>query len=251
MKCEGSGWTMHLGDCADVFAQLTQVDALITDPPYGVDLGRCGDPRGGAHGMRHEGYGFEDTYENFVESVVPRLNQAIDLAKRGLVWTGPHIHEQRKPTAIGGVFAPSSVGRTPWGFKNLLLALLYGASPTVARGAGATTPTAILSTATSAKEEIGHPVAKPVEWMIWSVRLASEGGETVLDPFAGSGTTGVACLRLGRRFIGVEREKRFFDIAVERLMAEEHGSTLSARRNGQAALFGCGDRTANATKKEK
>ena len=235
----GPGWEMHLGDCLAVMVGLEKVDATITDPPYGIDLGKCGDVRGKNHGLAHDGYdGYNDSYEAFVASVVPRIGVAIDAAKRALVWTGPHIHEQRKPAAIGGVYAPAGSGRTPWGFKSFLPALLYGSSPTVARGKGATVPTVLVSTSSSDRNVVDHPVPKPLDWMLWSVRLASDPGETVLDPFAGSGTTGVACLRLGRRFIGIEKAPRYFALACERLRAEEQGLTLQAARAGQLALIG-------------
>ena len=74
--------------------------------------------------------------------------------------------------------------------------------------------------------------------MLELVELFTDPGESVLDPFAGSGTTGVACLRLGREFIGIERDPKYFALACERLRAEEAGSTLQAARAGQAALFG-------------
>ena len=62
----------------------------------------------------------------------------------------------------------------------------------------------------------------------------------VLDPFAGSGTTGVACLRLGRRFIGIEKDARYATIARERLAAESQGLTLRDVRAGQMSLLGGG-----------
>ena len=62
-----------------------------------------------------------------------------------------------------------------------------------------------------------HPTVKPVHLMAWLVRLVSKDGDTVLDPFAGSGTTGLACLNTNRKFIGIEKEKEYFDIAVNRL----------------------------------
>ena len=62
-----------------------------------------------------------------------------------------------------------------------------------------------------------HPCPKPESFMRWMVGKASLPDETVLDPFMGSGTTGVACMNLGRRFIGIEIEPKYFDIACERI----------------------------------
>ena len=56
--------------------------------------------------------------------------------------------------------------------------------------------------------------------MEWCVRSVPDEPKTILDPFMGSGTTGVACVRTGRRFIGIEKEERYFDIAVKRIEAE-------------------------------
>lgn len=82
-----------------------------------------------------------------------------------------------------------------------------------------------------------HLTTKPLQLMLDLVDDFTDAGETVLDPFAGSGTTGVACLRRGRRFVGVEREEKYFELAVERLRAEEGGTTLAAARAGQEVLF--------------
>lgn len=68
-------------------------------------------------------------------------------------------------------------------------------------------------------EANGHPCPKPLGWMTWLVELASNPWEIVLDPFMGSGTTGVACVKLGRRFIGIEIEPKYFDIACKRIEA--------------------------------
>jgi tRNA/tmRNA/rRNA uracil-C5-methylase (TrmA/RlmC/RlmD family) len=69
------------------------------------------------------------------------------------------------------------------------------------------------------------------------VELFTDPGDVVLDPFCGSGTTGVACLRAGRRFIGFEVDPLWATISSARLMAEERHSTLTALRAGQQALF--------------
>jgi site-specific DNA-methyltransferase (adenine-specific) len=82
-----------------------------------------------------------------------------------------------------------------------------------------------------------HPTPKPIDLMLELVEQFSDPGDLVLDPFCGSGTTGVACLRLGRRFIGIEKDAGFARIATERLEAESQGLTLRAARAGQMPLF--------------
>ena len=96
--------------------------------------------------------------------------------------------------------------------------------------------TALTSTETA--EPNGHPVPKPIGWMLWLVGLASRADDVVLDPFCGSGTTGVAAMRLGRRFIGIEKDPGYAQLARDRIGAETVGSSLKAVRAGQGALFG-------------
>lgn len=82
-----------------------------------------------------------------------------------------------------------------------------------------------------------HTTQKPLPLMLELVELFTDPGDIVLDPFAGSGTTGVACLRLGRRFIGIERDEKYAAIATERLHAEERGLSLREARAGQTSIF--------------
>ena len=230
-----SRWCVINADCADVLSTPGfRVGATITDPPYGVNLGSTSGS-GGKHGLKLDSYdGFDDSYETFVSDIVPRINAAIDISTRAAVFTGPHIHEQRKPSAIGGVYCPASNGRHCWGFKNFLPVLLYDKAPNL--NLGAKYPTAIQSTESANREETDHPVPKPLGWMLWLVNLASVLDEVVFDPFCGEGTTGVAAIRLGRRFIGVERSKKYADTARERLTAEACMSSLKDVRNGQSSL---------------
>lgn len=207
---------LYRGDCLEVLKRLPagSVDAVITDPPYGVGLGAKNDRRGGKHGSGKAAYrSYGDTYENFVGEIVPRLNASLDLVSRAAVFTGPHVHEQRKPAVIGGVYTPACNGRHCWGFKNFHPVLLYGKAPDLHKGAK--WPSVFRST--SAGEKNGHPCPKPLEWMEWLIRLATRPGDTVLDPFMGSGTTGVACVRTGRNFIGIEIDPEYHAIARRRI----------------------------------
>lgn len=82
-----------------------------------------------------------------------------------------------------------------------------------------------------------HTTQKPESLMLELVSLFTDPGELILDPFCGSGTTGVAAIRHGRRFIGIERDETYAAVARERLEAETRGLSLTAARAGQLALF--------------
>lgn len=228
-------WQVITGDCLEVLKTLPagSVDAVVTDPPYGIDLG-TGVSAGNGHGLAREPYAsFSDTYENFVTVIVPRINASIDAAARAVVFTGPHIHEQRKPDAIGGVFCPSAAARTVWGFKTFLPTLLYGRHPDIHKGSRRNT---IVSVATAEPSE--HPCPKPVEWMRAFVELASNPGDTILDPFCGSGTTGVACVQTGRKFIGIEIDPHYADIARKRITEAANTLWTPKQTETQGEIFG-------------
>lgn len=85
-----------------------------------------------------------------------------------------------------------------------------------------------------------HPTQKPLPLLIELAELFTDEGEVVLDPFAGSGSLGVACLRLGRRYIGIELDAKYAQDARDWLSAEQSGLTLGAARGGQMSLLGAG-----------
>ena len=79
-----------------------------------------------------------------------------------------------------------------------------------------------------------HPTQKPEALMQWCLSLAGD-AQTVLDPFMGSGTTGVACAQLGKAFTGIERERKYFDIACERIARAQAQGTLLPPEEEQPA----------------
>jgi site-specific DNA-methyltransferase (adenine-specific)/modification methylase len=224
---------LYCGDAARL-VPLVEADALVTDPPYGLDLGVANNPTQDRLHLHKAGYAsYADTYEHFCRTIVPILNQALDRVRCGAVFTGPHKHEQRKPDVEGGIHHPSAIGRTAWGSKNYLPVLFYGTPP----APGQHRKTVIYSTAQA--EPSTHPCPKPLAWMVWLVELASRPGETVLDPFMGSGTTGVACLELGRKFIGIEQDPTYFALACARIEAAQRQGQLfvPAAKMTQGQLF--------------
>ena len=88
------------------------------------------------------------------------------------------------------------------------------------------------------RDRTGHPTQKPLSLMLQLVEDFTDLGDTILDPFCGSGTTGVACLQLGRQFIGIEKDSKYAKIARARLRAEDKGLTYQQAKAGQRGIFG-------------
>jgi DNA modification methylase len=208
-----------------------QADVLVTDPPYGVGLGVGKDMRATGHGLAKLGYDeFVESYESFLALVPGVIRQALDGVKRGAVFSGPHLQDLPKADAIGGVYCPAGSGRHSWGFKTFLPVLFYGHAPLLHLGAR---PNVIQSSEQAPKN--GHPCPKPQAWMRWLVGLTSLDGETIIDPFLGSGTTLAAAMSLGRRAVGIDISERYCEIAAKRL---EDPPMLAAVKAEQGAMFG-------------
>lgn len=203
--------TIWHGDCREL---LPEADVLVTDPPYGVDF------RGKAtkHTTR-KGGGYTTADDSAVGPEVVRL--ALERVKRGAVFTGNRgLHLYPTPRDIGCVYCPSGAGIGPWGFTLFHPVLFYGPRPS-----NSLRPTSMQSFDTIGTEAAGHPCPKPVRWMTWAVGLSSLPGETILDPFVGSGTTLLAAKALGRRAIGIEIAERYCEIAANRCRQEVLGLT--------------------------
>ena len=205
--------TLYLGDCRDILPTLGPVDAVVTDPPYGVDYQGSSTKHTTSDGVGYAS--FEDTPNTIASEIVPAIRLAMALARSGIMTPGnacAHLYDT--PRTQGAIFYPSGANAGPWGFVCSQPLFYYGKDPYLARGLGSQ-PNGFSSTEPTEKN--GHPCPKPIKQTQWMVRRASFPGETVLDPFMGSGTTGVACANLGRVFIGVEREPTYFDIACRRI----------------------------------
>jgi site-specific DNA-methyltransferase (adenine-specific) len=213
-----AGITIYHGDCRDILPHVT-ADVVVTDPPYGMNLGKHGGARDTrTRELRRGAYaGYDDTPQNYTDVVVPAVVLALCRVKRGAVFApAPSSWQLPTPSALGGVYIPAANGHSPWGFQNLAPLLLYGTAPDLHLGARNT----VMVARGSADVSMGHPCPKPVEWMTWLVGLTSREGDTILDPFMGSGTTLVAAKQLGRKAIGIEIEEKYCAIAVQRLQQE-------------------------------
>lgn len=205
--------TLYLGDCRDILPTLPKVNATFADPPYGINY------RGSAtiwvKDAEHMYESFDDTPENVETVCVPSVVTCINMSD--CVALTPGIRCARlypMPVAEGVIWYPAGANSGPFGFVTHQPIYYYGACPYLRTGKGRR-PTGF--EAFDAAEKNGHPCPKPIRQMHWLVTRISFHGHTVLDPFMGSGTTGVACAQLGRKFIGIEREPKYFDIACRRI----------------------------------
>ena len=213
--------TLYRADCRDVLPLLPKVDAVVTDPPYGVGLEKKNnDYRGSKFYDNGESLRASKVYDDGAQYVrdlvVAVIPVALERAQRALIFSGPAmLRHYPEPASIGSVFTPSGAGRTAWGFQCTHPILFYGKDPFLQDGLGGR-PNSFRDEQPNL-EKIDHPCPKPVAWMKWAAARSTRVGETILDPFMGSGTTGVACVKLGRKFIGIEIDEGYFDIACRRI----------------------------------
>lgn len=206
------------GNCLEVMPMLGRVDAVVTDPPYGVELT--------AKVTKHNRIEASRNYVDTEDVILPVVTRAVEIAQTlapcAIVTPGNRLLQQYpRATSIGTIFAANGAGRDKWGFTGNNPILYYGACPYLSKGLGSR-PNSFYSAHpgmhVTGENIWDHPCPKPIAWMEWLVKRASPfPEETILDPFMGSGTTGVACVNLGRSFIGVELDPAYFDIAVRRI----------------------------------
>lgn len=200
-----------LADCRDAI-ELLSGDCFLTDTPYGVEGGRGGQAR--EHGKAaYVTDGWEDTPEMISSVAVPVITKLAAICQRGALTPGIRcMNLYPRPADIGCFWTPAAAGRGPWGFTTFNPILYYGKDYRAGKG-----PTPTGKQVTERAQKNGHPCPKPLEAWKWLLEKVSQEGETVIDPFMGSGTTLVACQQLGRNGIGVEICEEYFEIACQQV----------------------------------
>lgn len=192
---------LWLGDCREVLPTLGKVDAVVTDPPYGIGFAAQPTRYQRANGMT--AVSWDDGRAD--DSLIARL---LEISSAAVIWGGNYFY---LPPSRGWLIW-SKIGNAP---SMADVEMAWTSLNMNARSFEKTVKSASLE---KDLQTAPHPTQKPVGLMEWSIEFLPA-AETILDPFMGSGTTGVACVNLGRRFIGVEIEPRYFDIACRRIEA--------------------------------
>jgi len=185
----------------DILPTLDKVDAVITDPPYGINV------------STRVNYSEKQAWD----AVRPDLTPLLFVGRFRLFWGGQYFADKlpmnegwltwcKRPVDMdfsndNRSYATTELAWRDWGKAKFYAQVWDG-------GMRAGKPE---------NREFCHPSQKPIELMHWCLRQLPDDAQTILDPFMGSGTTGVAAIQLGRKFIGIEREEKYFDIACKRI----------------------------------
>lgn len=214
---EQDGITIYHGDCREVLGELYEdtrmahraFDLLLTDPPYGIGAARVG--RGGRQDGKAAApsvdYG-DATWDD--KTADEPLAFARNLCKHQIIFGGNYYHLPPSRCWLvwdkengANDYADCELAWT--NIEKPVRRIVYRWHGMLQQRAGA------------AKEKRVHPTQKPEPVMVWALQHAPADVRTVLDPFMGSGTTLVACKRLGKQAMGIELDERYCELAAERL----------------------------------
>jgi len=191
-----------LGDCLSIMPMLGKVDCVVTDPPYGIG-------ESGAKSASRGKLAAADkyTHKNWdADTADEAVYLAVSIAKNSIVFGGNYY--DLPPTSCWLVwdkqngandFADCELAWT--NLEKAVRRIYWRWNGMIRKG----------------KDVREHPTQKPVGVMEWCIKHLPETAQTILDPFAGSGTTGVACVNLGRKFIGIEKDPDYFEIMCRRI----------------------------------
>jgi site-specific DNA-methyltransferase (adenine-specific) len=211
---EHAGITIYHGDCRDILPSLPKVDLVLTDPPYGVS-----GIQNSKSSKRKNEYGtFVDSVTYVKDVCVPAFVQSLEKCDRAILTPGNRcLTLYPPPSSFGCFWQPASVGLQPWGRADSQPIFYYGSFPGDTKQIPGNKCSFIL---TESSAEYGHPCPKPFNAWQRFIVLYSDYGQTILDPFMGSGTTLRGAKDLGRKAIGIEIEERYCEIAAKRMSQE-------------------------------
>lgn len=217
--------TLYRGDCMEVLPTLPKVDAVITDPPYGINensakvasRGKLAAPKD----YGHFDWDKEPPPASLIDAIVSHARWSalfggnyfsLPPTSCWLVWDKLNGENDFADCELAWTNWPKAVRRLQWRWNGMIR---------------------------QGNEERFHPTQKPLQVMAWVIDLCPK-AETILDPFMGSGTTGVAAIQRGKSFIGIEREQSYFDIACRRIEQAQAQAQLfepEAPKAEQASLL--------------
>jgi site-specific DNA-methyltransferase (adenine-specific)/modification methylase len=208
---------LYCGDCIEVMPSLSRVDAVVTDPPYGLNIAKKGSIGGNSRikgvGPRVKGTNFGSADWDKDSMTAEQFALIREKTDKWIIWGGNHLANVIGKSA-GVLFWDkrcqngwdNSFGEGEIAFTNI-----------ISRAKGFRHLwTGVCRASEQGANVRQHLTQKPIALMRWCLAFVGTCG-VILDPFMGSGTTGVACVELGFSFIGIEIDRKYFDIACKRI----------------------------------
>ena len=234
LVAEFAGVTLYCGDCHQVRQTLPAGDAVISDPPYGIGYRRGRVRPGMRRGSVHDWRGDENKHAGLaiVGDETP-FDPLVWISKypNVMLWGANHFYPRLPPS--GRFLAWNKLGdKRPWdSFCDIEFA--WHSAKGAARVFNWLWKGVCVAKAgeNNPHGRRDHPTQKPIALMRWCIEQAKvPDGGLILDPYMGSGTTGVAAVQMGLRFIGIEIEPKYFDIACRRIgdAVKAKGATAAA-----------------------
>ena len=183
--------TLYRGDCREILPELGKFDAVVTDPPYGI--GYASNPVRQAHAKK--------TWDTSAPTAAV-IDEVVKAGKEVIIWGGNYF---ALPPSRGFLVLDKV---QPEKFSLSMCEQAWWSRDTNAK----------LFKKSVLSYEKSHPTQKPVELMQWCISLL-DNAKSIIDPFMGSGTTGIAAVKLGIRFVGIEIDDEYFSIACRRIEA--------------------------------
>lgn len=205
------GITLHMGDCRDILPTIGKIDAVVSDPPYGIAFAHGGNNRSGIGGGQYATKFAKVAIVGDDAPFDPRF--LLGFSKDVILWGGNHFADKLPASSSWLVWDKRAASGHSNDFADCELA--WCSKDSVARvfrhhwdG---------MMRASERGVARVHPTQKPIALMEWCLRTIVPEAKVILDPFMGSGTTGVAAAKAGRCFVGVEIDQSYFDIACRRI----------------------------------
>jgi len=195
------GVTLYCGDMMEVLPTLGEFDACVTDPPYGIGADAAAAKNKGKWGWTFYG----DTNWDQARPAREAFELIRERSSIQIIWGGNYFTDILPPTMQWLMWDK--------GQREFSLADFEMAWSSQNKAARAIT----YPRARALQDGKEHPTQKPVEVMVWCIDQLPSTAATIIDPFMGSGTTGVAAVKRGKAFYGIEREPTYFDVACRRI----------------------------------